>query len=259
MSIHVDPDWWKTMFDEVYLLTDARSVCDPDLTRREIDLICELVPIRSDHRILDLCGGHGRHSIELYQRGFLNCTLVDYSAYLTGHARTLAAAHDCRVDVICSDARETGLASDSFDHVWILGNSLGYQLQEEADRRIMNEARRLLGTGGWFLVDVTDGAVVREAFNPMAWHEIEGDIVVCRQRRLEEDRIHSREMVLSKEKGLIRDSTYAIRLYDAEGLEDLLRQAGFQNVQVYTGHRPHRAGGDCGFMNHRMIGIGQKP
>jgi hypothetical protein len=26
MSIKVDPDWWKTLFDEVYLLTDARSV-----------------------------------------------------------------------------------------------------------------------------------------------------------------------------------------------------------------------------------------
>jgi D-alanine-D-alanine ligase len=40
MSIKVDPDWWKTLFDEVYLLTDARSVCDARITRREVDLIC---------------------------------------------------------------------------------------------------------------------------------------------------------------------------------------------------------------------------
>jgi D-alanine-D-alanine ligase len=44
MSIKADPDWWKTMFDDVYLLTDARSVCDEDITRREVDLICELLP-----------------------------------------------------------------------------------------------------------------------------------------------------------------------------------------------------------------------
>ena len=51
MSMKVDPDWWKTMFNEVYLLTDARSVCDEDITRREVDLICELLPILdSDQR-----------------------------------------------------------------------------------------------------------------------------------------------------------------------------------------------------------------
>ena len=59
MTIEVDPEWWKTMFDEFYLLTDARSVCDDEITRREVDLICQLLPIRSTHRILDLCGGHG--------------------------------------------------------------------------------------------------------------------------------------------------------------------------------------------------------
>ena len=32
MTIEVDPDWWKTLFDEVYLLTDARSVDDARVT-----------------------------------------------------------------------------------------------------------------------------------------------------------------------------------------------------------------------------------
>jgi len=258
MSIRVDSDWWKTMFDEVYLLTDARSVCDQDLTRREVDLICELLPIRTDHKILDLCGGHGRHSFELHQRGFLKCTLLDYSEYLIDHARTRAAENSCRMELICSDARETGLASSSFDHVCILGNSMGYQAHPGADLQIFKEANRLLKKGGWLLVDVTDGAVVRKSFTPMAWHEIEEDIVVCRQRQLEDDRIHAREIVLSKKKGLIRDNTYSIRLYTEHDLERLLEKAGLMDIKVYTGHTPHREDGDYGFMNHRMIGIGQK-
>ena len=40
MAIVVDPDWWKKLFDEVYLITDARSVCDKVLTCREVDVIC---------------------------------------------------------------------------------------------------------------------------------------------------------------------------------------------------------------------------
>ena len=31
MSIEVEPDWWRTLFDDIYLITDARSVCDPDI------------------------------------------------------------------------------------------------------------------------------------------------------------------------------------------------------------------------------------
>ena len=37
MSIPVNSGWWRTLFDEVYLLTDARSVCDQDITRREVE------------------------------------------------------------------------------------------------------------------------------------------------------------------------------------------------------------------------------
>ena len=39
MAINVDPEWWKTLFDEIYLKTDARSVCDNEISSREVDLI----------------------------------------------------------------------------------------------------------------------------------------------------------------------------------------------------------------------------
>jgi hypothetical protein len=32
MSIQIESDWWKSLFDEVYLMTDARSVRDDALT-----------------------------------------------------------------------------------------------------------------------------------------------------------------------------------------------------------------------------------
>ena len=69
MDIHVKQDWWETLFDDVYLLTDARSVCDDEITCREIDLVCELLSIQKHQHILDLCGGHGRPSFDLFKRG----------------------------------------------------------------------------------------------------------------------------------------------------------------------------------------------
>ena len=258
MAIVVDPDWWKKLFDEVYLITDARSVCDEVLTCREVDVICELLSLDFGHKILDLCGGHGRHTFELYKRGFTNCTLLDYSKKLIDVAETKASENNYSVNFIQCDARSTDLPDGYFDHVIIMGNSLGYIQSPDADSKIIKEAYRILRPGGRLLVDVTDGSVVKNVFNPNSWHEIGEETVVCRHRELRGNMIQARELVIDKQKGLIRDQTYAIRLYDSESLDVLLQHSGLSKVKIYTNFSPHPSDGDYGFMNNRMIGVGQK-
>jgi len=258
MAISVDPDWWRTLFDEVYLITDARSVCDDELTCREVDVICELLPLDVGHKILDLCGGHGRHSFELYKRGFTNCTLLDYSQKLIDVAQTNASQNGYSINFIQSDARNMDLPGGVFDHVIIMGNSLGYIQSTGADSEIIREGYRILRAGGWLLVDVTDGNVVKNAFKPDSWHEIGERTVICRRRELRGNLINARELVMDKLEGLIRDQTYAIRLYDSESLDLLLQQTGFRKIKIFTNFSPHSSDGDYGFMNSRMIGVGQK-
>jgi D-alanine-D-alanine ligase len=259
MPINVNPDWWKTLFDETYLLTDARSVCDDEITCREVDLICRLLPLHPHHDILDLCGGHGRHSFELYSRGFNNCTLVDFSTHLIDIARKRCEQEGHFITLLQSDARQTRLAPHSFDHVCIMGNSLGYIDFPDADHRILAEAHRLLRPGGWILVDIADGAVLKERFNPNAWHGIGDDIIVCRERELLEDRIHAREIVISRRDGVLRENTYGIRIYTPPELSLLLETAGFCNINLHTDFSAHDKKGDYGFMNHRVLAAGQKP
>jgi D-alanine-D-alanine ligase len=258
MTIPVDPEWWKNLFDEIYLITDARSVCDDEVTRREVDLICELLPIHRHHRVLDLCGGHGRHSLELCARGIGKCTLLDYSHTLIDHARGCASNRGYEIDCFQEDARTTGLGDASFDHVIIMGNSLGYVADPAGDGAILKEANRLLRPGGWLLVDVVDGEAVRSSLNALAWHEIGADTVVCRQREIQGERVYAREMVLSKNSGLIRDRTYSVKLYDAQALMMLIEDTGFRAVTVHANFASHRLKGDYGFMNHRIIATGQK-
>jgi D-alanine-D-alanine ligase len=258
VTTKVSDDWWKSMFDEIYLVTDARSVCDEEITRREVDLICRLIPLHPGQRILDLCGGHGRHSLELCARGFEHCTVVDYSACLIDKAKETAQACNHDLECIQADARDTGFPPEHFDHVLIMGNSLGYIPGSVSDKEIIAEAMRVLRRGGWLLIDVTDGQIVKNTFTPQAWHEIGSDIVVCRQRRLDGDNLTAREMVLSKENGVVRDCTYGIHLYDATTLGDLVEQAGFRNIELHTDFSPHQNEGDFGFMNSRMLAAGQK-
>jgi len=257
MSIEVKPQWWKTLFDDIYLITDARSVCDQHITAVEIDLVCGLLNLNSTHRVLDLCGGHGRHSIELFNRGITNCTLVDYSSFLVDRAKEEARKQGMALHCVRSDARDTGLPSDSFDAVIIMGNSMGYGDHAEWDLHILQEAKRLLCHGGHLLVDVVDGGWVRKSFNPRTWHEIGDDVIVCRVRELLKYRVNVREIVLSRKQGLLRDHSYSIRFYNPSSMKRLFEKAGLTDIKVHRDFSPHLLEGDYGFMNNRMIVIGR--
>ena len=135
----------------------------------------------------------------------------------------------------------------------------GYIQLPDADSRILAEAFRVLRPGGWLLVDVTDGDMIKRAFTKDSWHESDDDMVICRYRELSDNAIHAREMVLSKKKGLVRDETYAVRLYNVESLSALVENAGYLKIKIHTDFSPHNAQGDYGFMNCRMIATAQKP
>ncbi|NLI82263.1 MAG: class I SAM-dependent methyltransferase [Deltaproteobacteria bacterium] len=259
MVISVDPEWWKTLFDEVYLLTDARSVCDAAVTGKEVDLVLALIPLLPHHRLLDLCGGHGRHVLELCSRGLEHCVLVDYSRVLVRRAKMESLSRRLPLSCLVADARRTGLLSRSFDRILIMGNSLGYLRDSEADLEILRECHRLLRSEGRLLVDLADGESVKKRFNPEAWHEIGEDILVCRRREMHERSVSVRELVVSKRKGLIRDRSYSIRFYEKKSAEKLLAGAGFEQIEITTDFSPHVEAGDHGFMDCRMIVVGRKP
>ncbi len=254
MTIKVDPDWWKMLFDEVYLVTDARTVCNHELTCREIDLFSQLIPLDPDDSLLDFCGGHGRHSLELYQRGYKNCTVFDYSHTLLGIGEEKAGHLNCDIQFIQGDARNSQLGSEEYDHVMILGNSLGYVPDEKSDLSILSESFRVLKPNGRLLLDVTDGNAVCESLMHNAWHEIEEDVVVCRQREVNKNYIFAREMVLSKKDGLIRDKNYCIRMFKKSYLRELLSAAGFVDVVIYSQNSITGINeADLGCMNHRLV------
>ncbi|MGQ4807813.1 2-methoxy-6-polyprenyl-1,4-benzoquinol methylase, mitochondrial [Candidatus Entotheonellaceae bacterium PAL068K] len=258
--IVVDPDWWKTLFDEIYLLTDAEIVCNPPLTRREIDVAEQLLHLRPCDRILDLCGGQGRHSLELARRGYRHLTVLDYNMFLTQHGRSEAAQENLRVHFCRGDARTASLRSASFDVVLLMGMSFGYFVDVADDRHILAEVERVLKPGGRFLLDVSDYDHMRDHFLPESWHEATADIVVCWRRELSDDVIRVREMVLSKSKGLLRNRTYAERLYHSEHLRTLLLEAGLVRSTFYPNAFVFdpEDGMDYGIATHRTLVIATK-
>jgi len=253
-----DPDWWKRIFDETYLITDARSVCDDELTRKEVDFLEEVLKVDRSWPILDLCGGQGRHALELSRRGFQDVTVLDYSKYLINLGKEKARREGLNTLFVRKDARDTDLASGQFKIIIVMASSFGYFVDESENEKILVEAGRLLMPGGTLLLDLPNKDHVITNFNPESWHEADGDIVVCRQRRLEEDVLFSREKVISKSRGRIRDEIYCTRLYSEEKIVEMLVSSGFSSIDVQKDYTSHEKRGDYGCMTNRMIVVAHK-
>jgi D-alanine-D-alanine ligase len=253
--IRVEHDWWKTLFDEVYLVTDAPFVCNPALTKREVDVIEKALGLQPAARLLDVCGGQGRHALELARRGYQHLTVLDYSEFLLGRGRWEAAAAGVNVTFCQGDARAMPLPTAGFDVVLLMANSFGYFVDAVDDRRVLAEVARILAAGGSFLLDLIDRDIALRHFCPESWHEATDDIVVCWRRELVHDVIRVRELVLSKATGMLRDRAYAERLYSPESIRQLLTDVGFHDIVIQRGafvYDPDQ-GTDYGLATNRML------
>jgi D-alanine-D-alanine ligase len=253
MKFKVDENWWQDLFDEIYLLTDARSVCDEELTSREVDFLVETLHLDRSAPILDLCGGHGRHSLELSRCGFKNVTVLDYSSYLIELGEKKAEEEKLDTAFIKGDARNTGLPEQSFQFIVIMASSFGYFSNEAENKKILEEAFRLLKSGGTLLLDLPDRDYLLQNFKSSSSHDVNEDITVVREKELGDDIIYSRERVFSKRKGCIRDRTYCTRLYSPETIYALMHSAGFLAITCLSNFMNRAAIGDFGCMTNRMI------
>jgi D-alanine-D-alanine ligase len=257
---HLPPEWWRSLFNALYLKTDGDVTENDDATRAEIDTLLDKVGIAPEDRILDLCCGQGRHCLELARRGFSNVTGVDRSRYLVRLARRRAKAQGLPVQFKEGDARHFSLKPDSFDCVMLLGNSFGYFEQEEDDLAVLTAVQRVLRSSGRLILDITDGEWMRQNFEPRSWEWIDENQLVCRERSLSADRsrLISREVVIHAEQGVIADQFYAERLYGADGLRTLLEQAGFRDISFHqelegNSNRVTDRGADLGMMARRHL------
>ncbi len=107
-------------------------------------------------------------------------------------------------------------------------------------------------------MDLPNRDHVLNHFTPQSWHEANEEIIVCRNKSLDEDIIYGREMVISKRKGLIRDVTYCTRLYSPEKITVMLKSTGFDAISIQKDFVSHEDKLDYGLMTNRTIVIAHK-
>ncbi|MEQ1613536.1 MAG: methyltransferase domain-containing protein, partial [Hyphomicrobiaceae bacterium] len=233
LEAHLPAEWWRKLFNALYVKTDGDVVENIENTRREVDFIMSAAAIQPHSTILDLCCGQGRHCLELARRGFKNVQGVDRSRYLIRLAKKRAQTEGLAVSFKEGDARNPRLPENTFDCVAIMGNSFGYFSNKKDDEKVLTMVGKMLRPSGQIVLDITDGAYMAENFDRRSWEWIDEHHFVCRERSIskEGDRLISREVIVHDESGVIADQFYAERLYTKDGISKLLEKCGFRNVR----------------------------
>lgn len=259
---HLPAEWWKTLFNSVYLKTDGDVVENDENTTKEVDLLVRVAGLEANDRVLDLCCGQGRHCLELARRGFRHVVGVDRSRYLIRLAKKRAKSDSLNVSFHEGDARRFRLRERDFHCVAIMGNSFGYFEREEDDRSVLDAVKQSLRPGGTVVLDLANGEWMKQTFSPRSWEWIDQSQFVCRERSLAEDnrRLISREVVVHAERGVIVDQFYAERLYTKDEIHQLLQDAGFELVREHEVLEAESdRNQDLGMMAQRLIFSAQAP
>lgn len=60
LEAHLPEEWWRKLFNALYVKTDGDVVENIENTRREVDFIISSAAVQPHSHILDLCCGQGR-------------------------------------------------------------------------------------------------------------------------------------------------------------------------------------------------------
>jgi ubiquinone/menaquinone biosynthesis C-methylase UbiE len=156
------PDWqmppgvnralWDYLHDEAIARRYDASLAGSTLFQADVDYVERHCP--GPARLIDLGCGTGRLLIRLAKAGWGGVG-VDLSAEMLAEARRRAAEVGVPIDLIQGNLAELDAVADaSFDHAACLFSTLGMVVGEEARRRVVGHAFRVLRPGGTFVLHV---------------------------------------------------------------------------------------------------------
>ncbi len=221
-----DVRFWDTMAP--MLFSEQRIMNAPP----EIDGVVALLGLEKGARVLDLCCGIGRHSLELARRGF-RVTGVDLMEAYLDRAGEEARKEGLEIEFVRQDMRTFRRAA-AFDYTVNLFTSFGYFQDPGDDRMVLENVFDSLRPGGGFVIDLMGKEVLAERFQERDWSWLgDEEVLFLEERKLTGNWgwIENRWILLKGTER--REFRISHRLYSAVELIALLTGCGFEDVRAY--------------------------
>ena len=181
-------------------------------------------------RILDLCCGFGRITLEFARRGF-SVSGVDITKPFLQSAKEDAEHERLSIEFICEDIR-TFKRPNYFDIITNLYISFGYFENPEDDKLALRNVFDSLKSGGKFIIETLGKEVAVRNFVEREWFPKAGFTMLTEYTALNSWELLKNRWILLKD-GEKTERVFTQRLYSAVELQNILFDIGFSEVECY--------------------------
>ncbi len=222
--------WFGEWFGREYLALYPHR--DREEARRAVKLLEVAVPAGSRARVLDLACGAGRHLAELGRTGH-RATGLDLSLPMLEAARRTAPD----AALARGDMRRLPFGTGTFDVVTSYFTSFGYFDDEADDLGVLREVRRVVVSGGVFLLDFLNVGYVTANLKEDDETTVAGRVVTQRRRLVDGGRIVEKRITIGPGAGLPgREFVERVRLHEPRTLQAMLAAAGLRPRFEFGGY-----------------------
>ena len=246
-------DWTKRFFRaDVFTPGDADALA---MAPAEAAAAWKLMRLKRGARVLDLCCGTGRHSIQLAKRGASVLGVDKTPAYLEQARRAARGLPGCRF--VEGDMRRLPFKGE-FDAALNLWTSFGYFAKYSDDLKTLKGVARALKPGGLFLIELVDHAWTRSRTSHRHWNRrADGSYLLQEAVLLEgaDPRVINEWTILRRGQKPLR-SRFVVRGYDERRLHAALLSSGLKPLKSWSslvGAAPRRK------FNGRLVVLARKP
>ncbi len=237
-----ETEWWRNVFDRPTFL-ELYEPADTSRATTQTDQVIALLGLSAHAhvdgqaepiRVLDVCCGYGRHSIELARRGF-RVTGVDISEAQIARAREKSAAAGVRPEFVLGDARALPVQGP-FDAAINMFLSFGYFAADAESQAMLTGIARVLRPGGRLLIDFWNREHELRAFQKTVLDRRDDDILEVEEWTFDHlaGRLNWTNTVIFPD-GRREAWHHSIRAYTVAEIKRMLETAGFELIALYGG------------------------
>jgi ubiquinone/menaquinone biosynthesis C-methylase UbiE len=220
-------DWYKKWFGKEYILVYPHR--NESEAKQQIEFLIKHIHVPQNAKILDLCCGNGRHTLELKKLGY-DVVGIDLSNELLEVARSKASEIDLDLKLVQCDMREIPY-ENYFDLVVQFFTSFGYFDSDAENQKVLSSISKALKPEGKFMIDYMNPDYVVDNLVEKDEKQISDGISVIQERWIENSRVNKKITMTKNDESSVYNES--VRMYSLQEIKDMLIQVWLRLGQTY--------------------------
>ena len=214
-------------------LKEYASVLSLEKTKKEVAFLVKALHLKRGMKILDLCCGHGRHTIPLAKKGYV-MTGQDINGFFLKEAVKATERAKLKIRWIKSDMGEIPF-EEEFNVVLNLFTAFGYFEKDKENEKVLHQVAKALKRKGKFFIDVQNRERIIKQFSPNNWRENEDNSFLLERREFDfvTGSILEQRIRISKKGKIEKLPLITLRMYTVAELVAMCKRAGLHIKSIY--------------------------